>query len=58
MFWKNIDLDVFNDVWKKTETSCLRCILAMFLVTILNELKIAENPFIFETMCDNNVFIL
>ena len=34
---KNIDLD-----WrclKKAETSCSRCILAMFLLTILNELK-------------------
>ena len=29
----------------------------MFLVTILNELKIAVNPFIFATMCDNNVFL-
>ena len=30
----------------------------MFLVTILNELKIAVYPFIFATMCDNNVFLL
>ena len=39
MFWKKHRPRCFWRCSKKAETSCSRCILAMFLLTILNELK-------------------
>ena len=39
MFWKKHWPRCFWRCSKKAETSCSRCILAMFLLTILNELK-------------------
>ena len=39
MFWKKHRPRCFWRCLKQAETSCSRCILAMFLLTILNELK-------------------